>query len=73
MSTRTLAELMYLIASVAVTLTITWYSAWGYPQGGTAIWSVGLVAMAFVAGMGLKPFLASWRIDRAEPAADDDA
>ena len=73
MSGRTIAELCYMIASVAVTLVITWYAAWGYPQGGTEIWSVGLVSAAFVAGMGFKPFLDSWRVDRAAPAIGDDA
>ncbi|MBN8806970.1 MAG: hypothetical protein J0I47_01840 [Sphingomonas sp.] len=65
MSGRTLAELCYMIASVVVTLLITWYAAWGYPQGGTEIWVIGIVSAVLVAIMALRPFLDSWRVDRA--------
>ncbi len=65
MSPKTLAELGYMAASAAVTLMITKFAAWGYPQGQDAIWPVGLVSTAFVTGFALKPFLESLRADRA--------
>lgn len=66
MSARTLAEACYMVASAIVTYLITTMAAWGYPQGKTTIWPIGLVAMAFVIGFGFKPFVESWRADRAQ-------
>jgi MFS family permease len=54
-----------MVASAIVTYLITATAAWGYPQGAATIWPIGLVAMAFVIGFGFKPFLTSWRADRA--------
>ena len=65
MSPRTIAELCYLVASALVTYLITAMAAWGYPWGRDTIWPVGLVSMAFVIGFAFKPFLDSWRADRA--------
>ena len=65
MSARTLAEACYMVASAIVTYLITATAAWGYPQGAATIWPIGLVAMAFVIAFGVKPFLISWRADRA--------
>ncbi|MGN6817367.1 MAG: hypothetical protein ACTHJR_01705 [Sphingomonas sp.] len=65
MSARTLAEACYMVASAIVTYLITAMAAWGYPQGGDTIWPIGLVSTAFVVGFGFKPFLLSWRADRA--------
>jgi hypothetical protein len=64
-STRTILEICYMIASGAVTGFVTWAAAWGYPQGQATIWPVGLVAMGIVIAMGAKPALDSWRVDRA--------
>lgn len=64
MSARTLAEACYMVASAIVTYLITATAAWGYPQGGAAIWPIGLVATVFVIGFGFKPLLISWRADR---------
>ena len=66
MSSRTAAELAYMLASAAVTWMITAIAAWGYPQGSDAIWPVGLVSMAFVSGFAFKPFLDSVRADRKQ-------
>jgi hypothetical protein len=63
MSARTLAEACYMVASAIMTYLITAMAAWGYPQGSATIWPIGLVAIAFVIGFGLKPFLVSWRED----------
>ena len=65
MSARTLAEACYMVASAIVTYLITAMAGWGYPQGGETIWPIGLVSTAFVVGFGFKPFLLSWRADRA--------
>jgi hypothetical protein len=65
MSTRTIAEICYTVTSGAVTWFVVWGAAWGYPQGRQVIWPVGLVALAFVIGMGIKPIVDSWRADRA--------
>jgi hypothetical protein len=54
-----------MVASAIVTYLITATAAWGYPQGAGTIWPIGLVAMAFVIVFGFKPFLLSWRADRA--------
>jgi len=54
-----------MVASAIVTYLITAMAAWGYPQGGDTIWPIGLVSTAFVVGFGFKPFLLSWRADRA--------
>ena len=65
MSARTLAEACYMVASAIVTYLITATAAWGYPQGASTIWPIGLVSMAFVICFGFKPFLISWNADRS--------
>ena len=50
-----------------MTWFFVWGAAWGYPQGKHVIWPVGLVALAFVIGMGIKPIVVSLRADRAGP------
>ena len=67
MSTRTISEICYMITSAAVTWFFVWGAAWGYPQGRHVIWPIGLVALAFVIGMGIKPIVDSLRADRAGP------
>ena len=65
MSGRTIAEFCYMVASAVVTWLVAWGAAWSYPQGAATIWPIGWVSIAFVVGLGFKPFLDSWRADRA--------
>jgi hypothetical protein len=73
MSGRTIAEFCYMAASAVVTWFVARAAVWSYPQGSATIWPIGWVAIAFVVGLGFKPFLDSWRLDRAgaRPATDD--
>ena len=57
MSARTLAEACYMVASAIVTYLITATAAWGYPQGASTIWPIGLVSMALVICFVYTPYL----------------
>ena len=72
MSGHTVAEFCYMLASAGVTWLVAWAAAWSYPHGADTIWPIGWVSIAFVVGMGFKPFWDSCTADRLRARADVD-
>lgn len=72
MSGHTVAEFCYMLASAVVTWFVAWGAAWSYPQGAATIWPIGWVSIAFVVGLGFKPFWDSWQADKLRARHGDD-
>ena len=68
MPTRTLVELLHLLAGLAATALIVRLSIWAYPLGRDVIAATGWVSAAIVVLMGIGPLRRAWAADRRERA-----
>ncbi|WP_174287023.1 hypothetical protein [Sphingomonas bacterium] len=53
-------ELAFFIGSVGAMFAFVWGMTWSYPLGHTTLWSIGMVAVASVAAMGLPSLARAW-------------
>ena len=55
-----LIELAFFVGSACAMFAFVWAMTWSYPLGHTTIWSIGMVAVASVAAMGLPSLMRAW-------------
>jgi hypothetical protein len=68
--TRTLVELLHIVAGLAATVLIVRLAAWGYPLARETFYLIGWVAGLAVVLMGLRPLRKAWRIDQRQRGHD---
>ena len=54
-------ELAFFVGSVGAMFGFVWGMTWSYPLGHHVLWSIGMVAVASVAAMGLPSLMRAWR------------
>lgn len=64
MPTRTLVELLHILAGLVATVLIVRLAAWGYPLARDTFHAIGWFAGGAVVVMGIAPLRKAWRIDR---------
>lgn len=62
--TRTLVELLHILAGLAAAAALTGAVAWAYPLGARVAWWCGAAAMAATVAMGIRPLRRAWAQDR---------
>ncbi|WP_374943352.1 hypothetical protein [Sphingomonas sp.] len=62
--TRTLVELLHILAGLAAAAALTSAVAWSYPLGATTAWWCGGAAMVATVVMGVGPLRRAWMQDR---------
>ncbi|HEX8484154.1 hypothetical protein [Sphingomonas sp.] len=61
---RTLVELLHILAGLAAAAALTSAIAWSYPLGAHVAWWCGGAAMVATALMGVRPLRRAWMQDR---------
>lgn len=64
--TRTVIELLHIVAGLVAAVVLTALCAWAYPHGRAVIWACGAGAMVAVVVMGIVPLRRALRVDRRE-------
>ena len=66
MGRRTLTELFFIVAGLAIASAMTWGAMWAYPIARDTIRWCGLAAMAATVAMGIRPLARAIRADRVD-------
>lgn len=63
---RTVIELLHIVAGLVAAVVLTVLCTWAYPHGRAVIWACGTGAMVAVVLMGVVPLRRALRADRGE-------